>query len=175
MAEPKGFATPEDALLAVATCLADLSVESNQTPPQTLEVEVFVGNEGDGGVLDCCVAPILRVEGMGELTADGIPRTLAAHGCVNFTENILVTFLTCWTTNKKDGTVKRDAASLAYGLAIMRKRWEAVQMLRCCRDPRIKYLSSTPIPSDGKCAGFEIRLTAPVELCGPCNADPASS
>lgn len=168
-----GFPSPEAALLAIGTCLADLSMPSNTVPPVDMEANLFFGNEGDGGILDCCPEPILRIEAGGELPAEGVPMTVSKHGCVQFVENIVVTFLTCWKTSRKDGTRITDPADLAYGRLIMQKRWEAIQMLRCCGDARIKYVGSTPIKSDGVCAGFEIRLLAPIDLCGPCAPPPS--
>lgn len=179
MSQPKGFESPTAALLAVSVCLADFSIPSNPSEgvePVDLVPRMFVGDEGVGGVIDCCSGglPILRIEGGGELPADGLPMTLSKHGCVDFVERIRVTFLTCFKTMTKSGQVVTDPDELGYGLVIQAARWDAVGQLRCCQNSAIRYVSSTPIGTDGKCSGFQIDLLAPVSLCGPCTETESS-
>jgi hypothetical protein len=174
MSEPKGYESIEAALLAVGTCLADLSIPAQDNPEVDLPVSLHFGDVGSGAVLDCCPNPLLKIESAGELPAQGLPITLSKHGCVDFVESIVVTFLTCWTNRNKQGGAA-TVGQLAYSRTIMNKRWEAVLMLRCCLDSRIRFVSSSPIETDGKCAGFDIRLAAPVSLCGPCPSPVVSS
>lgn len=175
MSQPAGFPQPIDALLAVATCLGDFTIP-NEGGTVDLEPRFFVGDEGVGGVLDCCTGgkPILRIESSGELPAQGAPINLSKHGCIELVMGIKVTFLTCFKTISKSGTVITDSNDLAYTRVIQEARWRAVQMIRCCKNQNLKFVSSTPIASDGKCSGFEIILMASLSLCEPC-AEPVSA
>lgn len=170
MSQPAGFAEPIDALLAVATCLGDFTIASNTDPVVELTPTFFVGDEGVGGVLDCCTdgKPILRIESTGENPANGAPLGLAKQGCFELSMGIVVTFLTCFKTISKSGVVITDPAELSYSQVIQAARWRAVNMLRCCRNPKLTYASSSPIPSDGKCSGFQINMQAALSLCEPC-------
>jgi len=169
MSQPAGFAAPIDALLAVATCLGDFTIW-NESGTTELEPRFFIGDAGVGGVLDCCTGgqPVLRVESSGELPASGSPFVLGKHGCIELVMGITVTFLTCFKTISKSGQVVTDPAELDYSRVIQDARWRAVEMLRCCRPANIKFVSATPIPSDGKCSGFQIDLLANLALCAPC-------
>lgn len=175
MSQPAGFAAPIDALLAVATCLGDFTIP-NESGTVDLEPRMFVGDAGQGGVIDCCLGgkPVLRVESTGELPASGAPFVLGKHGCLELVMGITVTFLTCFKTISKAGTVVTDPDDLKYGLVLQAARWRAVGMLRCCRPANIKFVSAIPIPSDGKCSGFQIDLLANLTLCGECAPAPVS-
>ena len=169
MSQPPGFAAPIDALLAVATCLGDFTI-MNESCTTELEPRFFVGDAGVGGVLDCCTGgqPVLRVEATGELPASGAPFVLGKHGCIELVMGITVTFLTCFKTISKSGQVITDPAELGYARVIQDARWRAVEMLRCCGPSNIRFVSAIPVPSDGKCSGFQIDLLTNLTLCGPC-------
>jgi len=162
-----GFTQPIDALLAVATCLGDLTI-SNQAGDALLSPRVFLGDSEVGGVIDCCsgdCSPILRIESTGENPTNGVPVTLGKHGCVELSMGIRVTFLTCFRTISKAGTVVTDPDDLAYSQVVQQSRWDALTEIRCCGAPQIQYESSTPIGSDGKCSGWSINLRAAMTMC----------
>lgn len=174
MSQPKGFPDPTAALLAVAVCLGDFTIPSPDGAIM-LAPQVFVGDDGVGGAIDCCHAPILRIESGGEVPGDGLPMALSKQGCFNLTEAIRVTFLTCFRTTAKTGAAISDPDDLAYSCVIQAARWRAIGMLRCCADPNLKFVSSAPIGTDGKCSGFTISLTANLSLCDPCETGSVSS
>lgn len=173
MSQPPGFAEPIDALMAVATCLADLTIP-NQAGDAILEPVVFVGDVGVGGVIDCCPSGVLRIESTGELPAQGMPINLGKHGCTDLTMGIRVTFLVCFKTISKAGTVITDPAELDYTRVIQASRWQAIQELKCCASTvtknAIKFTNSQPINTDGKCSGWQIDLQAALSLCQPCES-----
>lgn len=173
MSQPSGFPEPIDALLATATCLADLTI-TNQAGDGVLEPVIFIGDYDVGGVLDCCPNGVLRIESTGELPTQGTPLVLGKHGCVELTMGIRVTFLVCFKTITKAGTVITDPDELAYNQTIQASRWEAIRMLRCCMDTRtrqsLKFTGSQPINTDGKCSGWQIDLQAALSLCQSCDS-----
>lgn len=175
MAQPSGFAEPIDALLAVATCLGDFTIPNDPAEgveAVQLEPRMFVGDEGVGGTIDCCFdgKPILRIESLGENPAAGTPINLGKHGCVELSMGIKVTFLTCFKTITKQGVVITNPDELAYSRTIQASRWRALGMLKCCNAKTgihaIKFVSSVPINTDGKCSGWQITLVAALSLCG---------
>lgn len=172
MSQPSGFPAPIDALLAVATCLGDFSILDEDGVVR--EPDVFVGDYDVGGVIDCCPDGILRIESTGELPANGVPLVLGKHGCIELTMGIRVTFLTCFKTITKSGTVVTNAAALEYNRVIQQSRWDAISILRCCGDARtrqsIRFVNSQPINTDGKCSGWQIDLQAALSLCEPCDS-----
>lgn len=171
MSQPAGFAEPIDALLAVATCLAGFTI-SNEAATGQLEPRVFLGDDAVGSTLDCCFEgkPVLRIESLGENPALGAPITLSKHGCIELAMGIRVTFLTCFKTITKQGAVITNPDELVYSRTIQASRWRAVSMLKCCAAEtgihRIKFVSSAPIGTDGKCSGWEMSLIAAMSLCG---------
>ena len=171
MAQPSGYSQPIDALLAVATCLADFSI-LNEAGTATLEPQIFIGDDGVGGVIDCCPSGILRIESTGEQPAQGLPLLLGKHGCIEMIMGVRVTFLVCFQTITKQGTVITNADALAYNRVIQASRWEAIETLRCCQDAvtrqALRFVSSVPINTDGKCSGWQIDLQAPLSLCAAC-------
>lgn len=167
MSQPKGFAQPIDALLAVATALGGFTIADQQGQP--MEPDVFVGDYEVGGVIDCCPNGVLRIESTGELPTQGVPMTVGKHGCFELTMGVRVTFLTCYRTISKSGTVITDPSQLDYTRIIQRSRWDAIRQLRLADDFRtrhaVRFSSSQPIGTDGKCSGWQIDLQASLDLC----------
>lgn len=157
--------------MAVATCLADFSI-LNEAGTATLDPQIFVGDDGVGGVIDCCPNGILRIESTGELPTQGTPLVLGKHGCIEMTMGVRVTFLVCFKTITKQGTVITNADDLAYNRVIQASRWEAIETLRCCSDATarhsLKFVGSVPINTDGKCSGWQIDLQVPLSMCTNC-------
>ncbi len=172
MAQPSGFSQPIDALLAVQNCLLDFTI-LNQAGTATLTPEVFLGDEGVGGYIDCCPNGVLRIESTGEIPTQGLPLNLGKHGCIELTMGVRVTFLVCFQTATKSGTVVTNPTDLAYTRTIQASRWEAIEILRCCTEPAarqaLKFVNSTPIGTDGKCSGWQIDLQAALSLCNDCS------
>ena len=173
MSQPPGFPQPIDALLAIATCLADFTIP-NEAGTGLLEPQLFVGDFPVGGVIDCCPNGVLRIESTGEQPAQGVPLTLGKHGCIELTMGVRITFLVCFKTITKQGVVITNADDLAYNRVIQASRWEAIATLACCADARtrqsIRYANSQPIDTDGKCSGWQIDMQASLSLCQPCES-----
>ena len=170
MSQPTGYPAPIDALLAVATCLGDFTI-MNADGDTELSPRFFLGDEGVGGVIDCCSGdgqPILRIESGGEQPANGAPFSFGKHGCIGMTMQVKVTFLTCFKTISKSGTVITDPAELSYTRVIQASRWAAIEALRCCRPASIRFVSSMPMNTDGKCSGWQLDLQADLSMCGEC-------
>lgn len=170
MSQPKGFADPLEAMLAVAVCLADLTIvdPDGQT---LLEPRLFIGDDGVGGVLDCCYTdesgrhPLMRIEAGGETPTDGIPIAPSKQGCVSITETIRVTYTTCFQRLSKSGATITDPDALCYSRELVQARWDAIRSIRCCADPRMRFVSASPV-ADDRCAGFQLDLLAVLSVCG---------
>ena len=164
------FASPVEAMTALATCLGALTIE-NPDGGDDLEPDIYIGDEGAYDAVDCCPTPYLKFESQGEPPMLDNP---ALDGkCLDLQTRIKITFGTCFKLLTKNGTTITDEARLAYTLAIVESRWDALLRLKCCRtdqDIPVKiYFDGTDVlPSDGKCAGWVINVRVPVKLCGPC-------